>query len=264
MLKEGVNFVLNAEAQEVSGDLTLRVVESSKQNEKISKQIPFDKILIAVGRKARSEGVNWGELGVELNPNGTLKVDSYLRANGKSLYACGDLIGPYQLTHAAAHQAWYCAVNGLMSPFKKFAVDYRVLPWVTFTDPEVARVGLSEEEAKAQGIPHVVTRFGLDDLDRAIADSENYGQVKIITAKGKDKILGASIVGSGAGEMLPELTLALKWNLGLKSILRTIHPYPTWTEANKFSASAWTKQHGSPYLGPALKVLEAFHRWRRH
>jgi len=237
--------------------------QPTKNDGKNTLKIPFDKILVAVGRRARTDQHDWKELGISLNPDGTLKADRYLRLNGKSIYACGDVVGPYQLTHAASHQAWYCAVNGLFSPWKKFAVDYRVIPWVTFTDPEFARVGLSEKEARLQGIAHQVTRYGLDDFDRALADSENRGEIKILTHPKNDEILGVSIVGTAAGDMLAEFTLAMKWRLGLKSILRTIHPYPTWSEANKYGASAWAREKSQILLQRVDPLLSTFHRWRR-
>ena len=169
-------------------------------------------------------------------------MNDYLQSNVKSIYACGDVAGPYQFTHTAAHQAWYAAVNGLQ-PFKKFKVDYRVIPWVTFTDPEVARVGLNEKDAKEQNIAVEVTTYGIDDLDRAIADGNDYGFVKVLTPPGKDTILGVTIVGNHAGDLLAEFVLAMKYGLGLNKILGTIHSYPTMSEANKYLAGEWKKAH---------------------
>ena len=257
--EEGVTLLTGTRAAEVRVTAAGRflVCESPSRGRT---EVPFDELLVAVGRRARTHGVDWSALGVELNPNGTVKVDEYLRANGDNVYACGDLVGPYQFTHVASHQAWYCAVNALFAPFKKFKVDYRVIPWVTFTDPEVAQVGHNETSARAAGLPYEVSLYGLDDLDRAITESEGYGQVKILTVPGKDRILGANIVGHNAGEMLQELTTAMKHGLGLNKILGTIHPYPTFAEANKYAAGVWKKAHAP---AAALKWLERLHAWRR-
>ena len=223
-------------------------------------RIPFDQVLVAVGRAANTENLALDKIGIETLPNGTVPVEEDMSLRYPNVFACGDVAGPYQFTHAAAHQAWYAAVNGLFGQFKRFKVDYRVMPWVTFTSPEVARVGLSEEEAKAQGVAYEVTRYGLDDLDRAIAESEAYGFIKVLTPPGKDKILGAVVVGSHAGEILAEFTLAMKHGLGLNKILGTIHPYPTWNESAKFAAGEWKKAHAPEGI---LKLLEKLHGWRR-
>ncbi len=221
-------------------------------------RIPFDALLVAVGRVANLTGYGLEELGI---PTGrTIETNAYLQTRYPNIYAVGDVAGPYQFTHTAAHQAWYAAVNALFSGFKRFKADYRVIPWVTFTSPEVARVGLSEAEAKAQGIAYEVTRYGLDDLDRAIADSDAYGFVKVLTPPGKDRILGVTIVGAHAGELLAEFTLAMKHGLGLNKILGTIHPYPTWSEAAKYAAGEWKRAHAPQTL---LAALARFHTWRR-
>ena len=222
--------------------------------------LPFDVLLCATGRKARVSGFGLEELGIPLTKAGTIEVNDYLQTRYPNIYACGDVAGPYQFTHTAAHQAWYAAVNALFAGIKSFKADYRVIPWVTFTSPEVARVGLSEAEAKARGIAHEVTRYGLDDLDRAIADGAAHGFVKVLTPPGKDTILGVSIVGEHAGELLAEFTLAMKHGLGLNKILGTIHPYPTWSEAAKYAAGEWKRAHAPQ---TALAWLERLHTWRR-
>jgi pyruvate/2-oxoglutarate dehydrogenase complex dihydrolipoamide dehydrogenase (E3) component len=168
--------------------------------------------------------------------------------------------GPYQLTHVAAHQAWYAAVNGLFGGFKRFKADYRVIPWCTFVDPEVARVGLNEQEARAQGTAFEVTRFDIGELDRAIADGAARGWVKVLTVPGSDRILGATIVGSHAGDLIAEYVLAMKHGLGLNKLLGTIHSYPTMAEANKYAAGAWKRAHQPERL---LRWVERFHAWRR-
>jgi pyruvate/2-oxoglutarate dehydrogenase complex dihydrolipoamide dehydrogenase (E3) component/uncharacterized membrane protein YdjX (TVP38/TMEM64 family) len=222
--------------------------------------VEFDQILFAIGRKARTSTKGINELGIELRANGTIKTDPYLRTSFPNIYACGDATGPYQFTHVAAHQAWYATVNALFSGFKKFEVDYSVIPWTTFTDPEVARVGLNEEEANKKNIPFEITKYGLDDLDRAITDGVDHGFVKVLTVPGKDRILGVTIVGEHAGDLLAEFVLAMRYKLGLNKILGTIHTYPTLAEANKYAAGVWRRAH-KPQL--AMKFLNAFHRWRR-
>ena len=205
-------------------------------------RIPFDEILVALGRKANIKGFGLESLNIEISNRGTVVADEYLRTtNYPNIYVCGDVTGPFQFTHTASHQAWYVAVNSLFSPFKKYKVDYRVIPWCTFTDPEVARVGFSEQEAKEKGISFQVTRYGIDDLDRAIAEGEAHGFVKILTSPGSDKILGVTIVGDHAGDIIAEYVAAMKHGFGLNKILSTIHIYPTLAEANKYAAGVWKK-----------------------
>lgn len=223
-------------------------------------QIAFDRVLLAVGRTPNTEGLGLEELGIETTRRGTVEVDDYLQTRIPTIFACGDIVGPYQFTHVASHQAWYATVNALLGHLKRFRVDYSVIPWATFTSPEVARVGLSEDEAKAQGVPYEVTRYGIDDLDRAIADSEDEGFVKVLTEPGRDRILGATIVSAHAGDLLAEFTLAMKHGLGLNKILGTIHIYPTMSEANRFLASEWRKARKPE---GALRWAERYFRWRR-
>ena len=222
--------------------------------------IPFDLILVAVGRAPNTAGLGLEEIGVTLGERGTVEVDEYLRTSVPTIYACGDVAGPYQFTHTASHQAWYAAVNPLFGPFKRFKADYSVIPWTTFTDPEVARVGLNEQDAERQGVAFEVTRFDLDDLDRALADGEGRGFVKVLTPPGKDKILGVTIVGHHAGDLMAEFVVAMKWGLGLKKLMGTIHIYPTLAEANKFAASTWRKNHAPEGL---LEWVGKFHSLRR-
>tara|TARA_B110001454_G_scaffold218991_1_gene249136 strand:- start:177992 stop:180121 length:2130 start_codon:yes stop_codon:yes gene_type:complete len=223
--------------------------------------IEFDQILLALGRRANVTGFGLEELGVEISGRGAVIADEFLRTtNFPNIYVCGDVTGPYQFTHTAAHQAWYVAVNALFSPFKSFKVDYRVIPWCTFTDPEVARVGLNEIEAKEKNIDFEMTKYGIDDLDRAIADSEAHGFVKVLTVPGSDRILGVTIVGHHAGDIIAEYVTAMKYGLGLNKILGTIHIYPTLSEANKYAAGVWKKQNAPQF---ALNILRKFHAWRR-
>ncbi len=224
------------------------------------KRLPFDAVLVAVGRRANTDGLGLDTLDIVTEKNGTVSVDGFLRTRFPNIFACGDVAGPYQFTHVAAHQAWYASVNALFGRFKKFQVDYRVIPWATFTDPEVARVGLSEDEAREQGIEVEVTRYGIDDLDRAIADSTDHGFVKVLTPPGKDTILGVTIVGESASDLISEYVLAMKHGLGLNKILGTIHIYPTMAEANKFAAGEWKKAHKPEGL---LRWVERFHAWQR-
>lgn len=225
------------------------------------KMIEFDEVLLSLGRKARVIGFGLEELDVEINQDGTIAVDEFMRTTRyPNIYACGDVAGPFQFTHTAAYQAWFACVNALFSPLKKFKVDYRVIPWCTFVSPEVARVGLSEDDAKSKGINVDVTIYGIDDLDRAIADGSDQGFVKVLTAKGGDKILGVTIVGDHAGDIIAEYVLAMKYGIGLNKILGTIHIYPTLSEANKFAAGEWKKANAPERI---LSWLKKYHRWRR-
>ena len=223
-------------------------------------RIEFDQLLIALGRKANVQGFGLETLGVKIAPRGTIEADEFLRTNFPNIYVCGDVTGPYQFTHTAAHQAWYAAVNALFSPLKSFRVDYSVIPWATFTDPEVARVGLNELEAKEKDIAYEISTYGIDDLDRAIADSDAQGLVKVLTVPGKDKILGVTIVGSHAGDLIAEFVTAMKHGLGMNKILGTIHIYPTLAESNKYVAGVWKRQHQPEAL---LRWVARFHAWRR-
>lgn len=224
------------------------------------KRIVFDTLLLAVGRKANTTGLGLETLKLPTNDNGTITVNDHLQSRFPNIYACGDVAGPYQFTHTASHQAWYASVNALFGFAKKFKVDYRVIPWCTFTDPEVARVGLNEQEANEQGIDYEVTRYGIDDLDRAIAESADLGFVKVLTVTGSDRILGVTIVGQHAGELIAEYVLAMKYKLGLNKILGTIHIYPTMAEANKFAAGEWKKARKPEGL---LRWVERLHSIRR-
>ena len=253
---EGISVLTGHKALRVQGGglEKVLVVEADGQQ----KHIPFDAILVAVGRSANLKGYGLEEIGVTTGR--TVEVNGYLQTNFPNIYAAGDVAGPYQFTHTAAHQAWYAAVNALFDPFKKFSADYRVIPWATFVEPEVARVGLNELEAKEKNVPHEVTVYGLDDLDRAIADGEAHGFVKVLTVPGKDRILGVTIVGEHAGDLLAEYVLAMKHGIGLNKILGTIHTYPTLAEANKYAAGLWKRAHAPQGL---LAWVERFHAWRR-
>ena len=223
-------------------------------------EVLFDRLLLAVGRSPNIEGMGLEDLGIEVAGRDTVEVDDYLRTAVPGIYACGDVAGPYQFTHMASHQAWYATVNALFGRFRKFKVDYSVVPWATFTDPEVARVGLNESDARAQGIAFEVTRYDINDLDRAIADGEAHGFVKVLTEPGRDRILGATIVGYHAGELINEFVLAMKHGLGLNKILATIHIYPTLGESNKFLAGEWRKARKPERL---LSLVARYHRWMR-
>ncbi|MDO9148565.1 MAG: FAD-dependent oxidoreductase [Hydrogenophaga sp.] len=239
--------------ERVDGEKTLVVEHAGTE-----KRIAFDQLLCAVGRVARLTGYGLEDLGIPTNR--TIETNEYLQTIYPNIYAAGDVAGPYQLTHVAAHQAWYAAVNALFGGFKRFKADYSVIPWATFIDPEVARVGLNEQEAKEKNIPYEVTKYGIDDLDRAIADSEARGFVKVLTVPGKDKILGVTIVGTHAGDLLAEYVLAMKHGLGLNKILGTIHTYPTLAEANKYAAGEWKRAHAPQQL---LAWVQRYHTWRR-
>lgn len=228
------------------------------EHEGESRRIEFDALICAVGRSARLKGFGLEELGIPVQR--TVTTNEYLETLYPNIFAAGDVAGPYQFTHTAAHQAWYAAVNALFGDFKRFKVDYSVIPWATFIEPEVARVGLNEQDAREHGIAYEVTKYGIDDLDRAIADGTAHGFVKVLTVPGKDKILGVTIVGEHAGDLLAEFVLAMKHGLGLNKILGTIHTYPTLAEANKYAAGEWKRTHAPQGL---LRWLEKFHAWKR-
>jgi pyruvate/2-oxoglutarate dehydrogenase complex dihydrolipoamide dehydrogenase (E3) component/uncharacterized membrane protein YdjX (TVP38/TMEM64 family) len=254
--EEGVDLRLGREARRVEivdGEKRLVVAATDGGEE----SIPFDEILVCVGRAARLKGMGLEDLGIRTD--GTIEVNEFLQATYPNIYACGDAAGPYQFTHVAAHMAWFASVNALFGMFRRFRVDYSVIPWATFTDPEIARVGLSEQEASAKGIAYEVTTYGIDDLDRAIADGEAHGMVKVLTPPGKDRILGVTIAGGHAGDLLAEFVLAMKAGLGLNRILGTIHIYPTMAEANKYAAGEWKKAHKPERV---LRWLQRFHAWR--
>ncbi|OOE98391.1 dihydrolipoyl dehydrogenase [Salinivibrio sp. MA351] len=225
------------------------------------KTVTFDAVLVALGRSANTKGFGLEKLDIPVTERGTIQVNDYLQTNYPNIYAVGDVAGPFQLTHASAHQAWYAAVNALFGQFKRFKADYSVMPAATYTSPEVARVGLNEKEAKANQQDVEVTYYGIDDLDRAIADGNDHGFIKVLTPKGKDTILGVTIVGEHAGDLLAEFTLAMRHGLGLNKILGTVHPYPTMSEAVKYTAGMWKQAHAPEKL---LQWVEKYQRWMRH
>jgi len=255
---EGIRVLVNHKAKQflVENGEKEMVVEHEGRDIRI----PFDEVLVAVGRVANTQGYGLEELGIGVTKARTVDTDAYLQTIYPNIFACGDVAGPYQFTHTAAHQAWYAAVNALFGSFRRFKADYRVIPWTTFTEPEVARVGLNEQEAKDKNVPHTVTVYGIDDLDRAIADEEAHGFVKVLTAPGTDRILGVTIAGEHAGDLLAEYVLAMKHGLGLNKILGTIHTYPTLAEANKYAAGVWKR--GTVTQGQ-WAFLTAFQAWQR-
>ncbi len=255
---EGIHVLTGHRATAIETDGGNKRLICDRNGEKVV--IPFDEILVAVGRAATARGYGLQKLGVALAGNGTIETDEFLRTNFPNIFCAGDVAGPYQFTHTAAHQAWYASVNALFGGIKKFRVDYRVIPWCTFTDPEVARVGLNELEAREKGIAYEATTYGIEDLDRAIADSENKGMVKVLTRPGSDKILGVTIMGPHAGDIIAEYVLAMKHGLGLNKILGTIHIYPTLAEANKYAAGEWKRAHKPERL---LRWVERYLTWKR-
>ena len=258
LASEGVTLAMGHKALRVEGtDVGGRIV-CEHEGREVTFQ--YDALLLALGRSANVEGFGLEELGVRLTGRKTIDADSLLRTNYPNILVCGDVTGPYQFTHVASHQAWYATVNALLAPWWSFKVDYRVIPWATFTDPEVARVGLSEDEAREQAIEVEVTRYELDGLDRAIADGADAGFVKVLTAPGKDRILGATIVGAHASEMLAEFVLAMKHGIGLNKLLGTIHIYPTLAEANKHVAGNWKRANAPQGV---LRWARRYFAWRR-
>lgn len=257
-VKEGISLQLNAEMLRFTRDGEINRLEFKSDGQLGT--LEFDRVLVAAGRSANTQGLGLERLNLEFNANDTLKLDKYQRTSVSNIWACGDVAGPYQFTHMAAHQAGYVAMNILGNPFKKFAVNYSQVPWVTYTDPEIARVGLNETEAAVKNTLVEVSKFDFSHQDRAITERENWGFVKVLTAPGSDRILGATIVGPHAGELLAEFNLAVKNKLGLKAILGTIHPYPTFSEANKSVATEWRKKSIPQRL---LPIAQRYFAWKR-
>jgi pyruvate/2-oxoglutarate dehydrogenase complex dihydrolipoamide dehydrogenase (E3) component/uncharacterized membrane protein YdjX (TVP38/TMEM64 family) len=255
---EGIDVLVQHKAKRVivEGGEKKLVVEHAGEE----RSIPFDELLCALGRAPNVEGYGLEALGIPLSSSKTVETNEYLQTIYPNIYACGDVAGPYQFTHTASHQAWYAAVNSLFGRFRKFKADYSVIPWATFTEPEVARVGLNETEAREKHIAYEVTTYRFDELDRAIAEDETEGVVKVLTVPGKDRILGATIAGPHAGDLIIEFVLAMRHRLGLEKLLGTIHIYPTHVEANKYVAGAWKRSHVSPRI---LGLLERYHEWMR-
>ncbi len=253
---EVLRFNSTDNSSEIQNSLVCKNTKGSTED------IFFDTILLAVGRKANTEWLNSDEssLNIKLSSDGSIAVNQHLQTNIKNIFSCGDVVGAYQFTHVASHQAWFASVNSLFGLFKKFKVDYSVIPWATFTDPEVARVGINEQEAKQNNIKYDLTQYDIDDLDRAIVDDEDHGFVRVLTKKGTDRILGVTIVGYHASEIIAEYVLAMKHKIGLNKILSTIHIYPTYNEANKYAAGVWKRANTPQKL---LSLVEMFHAWRR-
>jgi dihydrolipoamide dehydrogenase len=257
--EEGIDVRVNHRATGFRVDDGRKALIAEHEGEEV--RVEFDALLVAVGRVANTADYGLEEMGIPLTKSRTLEVDEHLQTRIPTIYACGDVIGPYQFTHMAAHQAWYASVNALFGSFlKRFRVDYSVVPWATFTDPEVARVGLNEEEARGQGIEYETTVYAIDELDRAITDEDAQGFVKVLTVPGKDRILGVTIVAEHAGDIIAEYVAAMKNKVGLNKILGTVHIYPTLAEANKYAAGEWKRAH---VPGTLLGWVERYHRWRR-
>jgi len=256
--QEGIDVLVGHKAREFRVENGERILVAEHGGREV--RIAFDALLCAVGRVANTAGYGLEALGIPVTQQKTIETNEYLQTLYPNIYACGDVAGPYQFTHTASHQAWYASVNALFGTFRKFRADYSVIPWATFTDPEVARVGLNETEAIEQGVPYEVSVYGLDDLDRAIADEEAHGMVKVLTVPGKDRILGAAIVGEHAGDLIAEFVAAMRHGFGLNKILATIHIYPTLAEANKYAAGVWKKAHAPQAL---LHKVERLHAWMR-
>jgi pyruvate/2-oxoglutarate dehydrogenase complex dihydrolipoamide dehydrogenase (E3) component/uncharacterized membrane protein YdjX (TVP38/TMEM64 family) len=256
--KEGIKVLVNHKAKQFVIENGEKVLICESAGKEV--RVPFDTLLCAVGRIANTEGYGLETLGVPVSRTRTVEVNEFMQTLYPNIYACGDVAGPYQFTHTAAHTAWYATVNALFGSFRKFRADFSVIPWATFTDPEVARVGLNETEAREKGIPCEITTYGIADLDRAIADEDAHGVVKVLTVPGKDKILGATIAGEHAGDLIIEFILAMRHGIGLNKILGTIHIYPTLAEANKYAAGAWKR---SAVTTGQLAFAEAFQSWRR-
>jgi len=256
--KEGVSILTGHKAKEIVVTDNQKVLLCDHEGQEV--RVEFDEILVAVGRLANTKGFGLEEMGVQIAKNGTIETNDLLQTNFPNIYCAGDVAGPYQFTHTASHQAWYASVNALFGRFKSFKTDYRVIPWATFTDPEVARVGLNEADAQTAGTSYEVIVYPIEDLDRAIADSEDHGFVKVLTRPGSDKILGVTIAGTHASDIIAEYVFAMKQGLGLNKLMGTIHIYPTLAEANKFAAGEWKKAHKPE---KALALVERYHSWMR-
>ncbi len=256
--QEGINVLVGHTAKSfiIENDQKILLVEHDGKE----LRIPFDQVLLAIGRVANIKDYGLESLGIETSTNRTIETNEFQQTNYPNIFACGDVSGPFQFTHTAAHQAWYAAVNALFGSLLKFRTDYSAIPWATFTDPEVARVGLNEQDAKAKGIVYEVSTYPISELDRAIADGVAHGFVKVLTAPGRDKILGVTIVGEQAGDLIAEFVLAMKHNIGLNKLLGTIHIYPTLSEANKYAAGVWKRNHAPEGL---LRCVARYHEWRR-
>jgi pyruvate/2-oxoglutarate dehydrogenase complex dihydrolipoamide dehydrogenase (E3) component/uncharacterized membrane protein YdjX (TVP38/TMEM64 family) len=256
--KEGITVLVNHKAKKFAIENGEKILIAEHEGRDV--RIPFDQLLCAVGRVANTAGYGLEELGISTTRARTVETNEYLQTIYPNIYACGDVAGPYQFTHTAAHQAWFASVNALFGRFRKFRADYSVIPWATFTEPEVARVGLNETEAKEKGVPYEVTTYGMDDLDRAIADEEAHGVVKVLTVPGKDRLLGVTIAGEHAGDLIIEYIAAMRHGIGLNKVLGTIHIYPTLAEANKYAAGMWKKAHAPQNV---LRLVERYHAWMR-
>ena len=257
---DGVRILTSHRAVRFVRDQNAGVVHLESDLTSAVTQVRFDRVLLAMGRRPRTEGLGLEELGVELREDGSIQVDKYLRTSVSNLYAAGDVTGPYRFTHMASHQAWYAGVNALFGSIGRFRVNYSAVPWAIYTDPEVATVGLTERQALALGRRFEVTRLDLTDSDRAITDGMETGFIKVLTPPGRDRILGVTLVGHRAGEMLAEYVLAMSHGMGLRALLSTIHVYPTLTELNRFAAGAWRRKHAPAWL---LKLAGRLHAWRR-
>ncbi len=256
--EEGVDLRTGHKAKQFLNESGQKVLVCEADGKEV--RFEFDALLCAVGRVARTRGYGLEELGIPVTRARTVETNEFLQTIYPNIYACGDVAGPYQFTHTASHQAWYASVNALFGSFKKFRADYSVIPWATFTDPEVARVGLNELEARERKIPYEVSVYGIDDLDRAIADETAHGMVKVLTVPGKDRILGVTIAGEHAGDLIAEFVAAMRHGFGMNKILGTIHIYPTLVEANKYAAGVWKKAHAPQGL---LRQVEKLHAWMR-
>lgn len=259
---EGVEILTSVKIEEVKKENGRATLHFRHQLQ--DKQIPFSHLLVATGRKASVRGLGLEGLGVRLTKNSTIETNGFMATNHSHIYACGDVTGPFPFTHSASYQGTLAAIHALFSPlsrlpFVNLKASYTGLPWCTYTDPEVARCGLNETMAREKNISHEVIYLPLKELDRALTDGREEGFIKILTKKDSDKILGMTAVGAEAGNWTGEFVLAINQNIGLNQILKTVHAYPTLTEAAPRVAALWKKQQTSE---KALRLLQKFHKWR--
>ena len=233
LINEGVRMIKNADAHSVAttdaGELALQLLD--REPERLAERTLFaDALLLAIGRTPNLQSLDLKSAGVEVSEGG-LRVNDYLQTSRRHIYAVGDVIGPFLFTHMADAHA-RVVVRNILAPFQflRQKMDYSVVPWCTYVDPEVAHVGLGEKEAQQKNIDYDLFVVPLEDVDRAVVESEEAGFAKILTAKGSDRILGATIVAPHAGDLLHEFVLAMKAGIGLGKIASTIHAYPTFAE----------------------------------
>jgi pyruvate/2-oxoglutarate dehydrogenase complex dihydrolipoamide dehydrogenase (E3) component len=257
-LREGVNLILESAIAQVTKTNNGKVIHYQQNG--INHQIEVDEILVGAGRSPNVEGLNLESVGVSYDKRKGVIVNDYLQTTNPRIFAAGDICMNWKFTHAADAAARIVIKNTLFSPFGlgKSKLSELVMPWVTYTDPEIAHVGLYAKEAKAQGLETDEIKISFSSVDRAIYDGETEGFVKILHQRGSDRILGTTIVARHAGEMISEITLAIASKQGLNTLSGVIHSYPTQADAIKKAADAYRKTLLTPRTQTLLKLLSKF------